>query len=85
MKKQAPQLLLSEHLQQFIKASVSGRRLTPSGKRISKGTITNYFHAQQLISEFEIKYAAKIRIQLLHRASMRMLKREKNYWTRFFT
>ena len=39
----------------FIKASASGRRLTPSGKRISKGTIANYFHAQQLISEFETK------------------------------
>jgi len=84
MKKQAPQLLLSEHMHHFIKASSSGRRLTQSGKRISKGTIANYTYALRLIEEFENKYEMKIRIQLLHRTSMRILKREKNYWSRFF-
>jgi integrase len=85
MKKAAPQLLLTEHFQQFIKASVSGRRLTPSGKRITEGTIVNYKYALRLIEEFETKQETKIRIQLLHRASMRTLQREKNYWSRFFT
>ncbi len=84
MKKQAPQLFLSEHLQKFIKSSLSGRRLTPSGKRITKGTICNYIHTHRLIEEFEIRYITKIRIQLLHRASLRTLQREKNYWKRFF-
>lgn len=84
MKKTAPQLFLKEHLQKFIKASFSGRRLSASGKRITKGTINNYSHTIKLIDEFENKYFTKIRIQLLHRASLRNLQREKNYWTRFF-
>lgn len=85
MKKTAPQLILSDHLQQFIKASISGRRLTSSGKKISKGTIVNYCYALRHITEFENKYEMRIRIQLLHRASMRTLQREKHYWLRFFT
>ncbi|MGB3155845.1 MAG: hypothetical protein WBB06_14660, partial [Chitinophagaceae bacterium] len=85
MKRSAPQLLLSENFQQFIRASATGRRLTPSGKRITKGTLVNYWYALRLVNEFENKYETKIRIQLLHRASMRTLQREKNYWSRFFT
>jgi integrase len=79
-----PQLQFKEQFSQFIKASRSGRRLTPSGKRITKGTITNYQHVYKLIEEFENKSTDKLRIQLLHRASMRALQREKNYWKRFF-
>jgi len=84
MKRSSPQLLLLEQLNQFIKASVSGRRLTPSGKRITKGTITNYLHVYRLIEKFEARSENKLRIQMLHRASMRTLQREKNYWNRFF-
>lgn len=84
MKKQSPQLDVTECLRQFIKASVSGRRLTPRGKRITKGTVTNYVYAKKLIDEFENKNNCKLRIQLLHRASLRTLLREKNYWVRFF-
>lgn len=84
MKKQASQLFLSEHLEKFIKSSLSGRRLTPSGKKITKGTISNYKHTLRLIEEFETRFLVKFRIQLLHRASLRTLQREKNYWKRFF-
>lgn len=83
MKRTTPQLLVSEHFQQFIRASSSGRRLTPSGKRITKGTITNYQYVYKLIDEYEITSGNKLRIQLLHRAAMRTLQREKNYWNRF--
>jgi integrase len=82
--KKSPQLQFTDHFLQFIKASKSGRRLTPSGKRITKGTITNYEHVYNLIEVFESKSTDKLRIQLLHRASMRILQREKNYWKRFF-
>jgi integrase len=82
--KKSPQLQFTDHFLQFIKASKSGRRLTPSGKRITKGTITNYEHVYDLIEVFESKLTDKLRIQLLHRASMRILQREKNYWKRFF-
>jgi integrase len=84
MKRSAPQLVLAEQFNLFIKASISGRRLTPSGKRITKGTVTNYLYVQRLLQEFEQKNAIQLRIQLLHRASMRTLQREKNYWARFF-
>jgi integrase len=84
MKRSSPQLLLLEQLNQFIKASTSGRRLTPSGKRITKGTITNYKHVYRLIDEYQNNSGNKLRIQLLHKASMRTLQREKNYWNRFF-
>lgn len=84
MKRTSPQLILVERFTQFVKASANGRRLTASGKRISKGTITNYFFVQRLLQEYEKKYSVHIRIQLLHKASMRTLQREKNYWKRFF-
>lgn len=84
MKKQTPQLDLLKTFTQFIRVSQSGRRLTPSGKRITKGTIVNYWYAHKLLAEYEDKEKTKIHIQLLHRASLRMLQREKNYWHRFF-
>ena len=42
MKKTSPELPLCGHFNQFIKVSINGRRLTASGKRITKGTIVNY-------------------------------------------
>src|SRR6185503_10279052 len=80
----SPQLNLLENFTQFIKSSNSGRRLTPSGKRITRGTVTNYLYVRKLIDEYETKYSIKLRIQLLHRGSLRMIQREKNYWNRFF-
>lgn len=85
MNKQFPQLLLSEQMHHFIKASCSGKRLNPSGKRITKGTITNYQYALDLLLEYEERYSVKVRILLLHRASVRIMQKEKNYWARFFT
>ncbi|HYM93111.1 MAG TPA: tyrosine-type recombinase/integrase [Chitinophagaceae bacterium] len=84
MKKTTPQLLLVEQFSQFVKVSARGRRLTPSGKRIARGTIMNYRYVQLLLNEFEQKNHRQLRIQLLHRASMRLLQRERNYWARFF-
>jgi integrase len=84
MKRSVPQLLLTEQFIRFIKSSASGRRLTPSGKRITRGTITNYGYTLRLLQEYEAANGDKLRIQLLHRVSMRVLQREKNYWARFF-
>ena len=58
--------------------------MTTSGKRIARGTITNYLHVYNLLEVFESKSTDKLRVQLLHRAPMRTLQREKNYWKRFF-
>ena len=84
MKRATPQIFVSDYFQQFIKASVSGRRLTASCKRITLGTITNYRYTQRLLLEFEAKTGIPLRIQLLHRASMRTLQKERNYWARFY-
>ncbi|MCB9056817.1 MAG: tyrosine-type recombinase/integrase [Chitinophagales bacterium] len=78
------QLFFREQFSRFIAASRSGRRLSASGKRIKKGTIINYEHALRLIIKFEEKTSRLLHIQLLHRASMRSLQKEKNYWQRFY-
>jgi integrase len=75
---------LIQQFDYFIKHSASGRRRTPSGKKIAEGTITGYRHVLLLLKEYEQENKIQICIQLLHRASLRTLKREKNYWSRFF-
>lgn len=84
MKKTAPQIALLTYFKMFIQASASGRRQTPSGKKVSAGTIRAYQYAMQLLQEFETKKGIGLRLQLLHRASLPMLQKEKNYWSRFF-
>lgn len=84
MKTTAPQVQLTKYFRQFIQASASGRRYSASGKRISKGTISNYLYALRLLNEYETRYGTALRIQLLHRAPLRVLQKEKNYWARFF-
>ena len=84
MKKTAPQIALLPYFKMFIQASASGRRQTPAGKKISAGTIQGYQYAMRLLQEFETKKGIELRIQLLHRASLRTLQKEKNYWSRFF-
>ncbi|MES2432178.1 MAG: site-specific integrase [Bacteroidota bacterium] len=79
------ELLLSEQFKKFITACSTGRKLGATGKRVTKGTIINYTYAQKLLIDFEAKYNLKLRIQLLHRASIRMLQKEKNYWSKFYT
>jgi integrase len=37
-----------------------------------------------LLKEYEQDNTIQLRVQLVHRASLRTLKREKNYWSRFF-
>lgn len=68
----------------FLQASANGRRLTPSGKKITKGTIRSYHYTMLLLQQFETAKGIELRIQLLHRASLRTLQKEKNYWSRFF-
>jgi integrase len=85
MKKTTPQIMVIPHFKMFVQASISGRRLTPSGKKITSGTIRSYQYALRLLQEYETKKEVTLRIQLLHRASLRTLQKEKNYWARFFT
>ena len=78
------QLLLIPEFRKFIIASNSGRRLMPSGKKVRKGTLTQYDCVLLLLEEFEQSLPEPLRIQLLHRASIRLLQKERKYWMRFF-
>lgn len=84
MKSYSRQIPLIPEFQKFISASSSGRRLMVSGKKVRSGTVALYRCAFLLLQEFEAGQGSPLRIQLLHRASLRMLQKEKNYWMRFF-
>ena len=77
-------LLLLPLFQKFIAVSFSGRRVTPSGKRISKAAITQYKLVFKLLVEFEQLQTTPLYIQLLNKTSQRILFSEKFYWKRFF-
>ncbi len=71
-------------MEKFITATATGRRLMPSGKRIRSRTIEQYRHVCKLLRQFEAQQQETLRIQLLHRSTLRHLQQEKNYWKRFF-
>ena len=84
MKKIPHQLLLVSEFRKFIAASSSGRRLMSSGKKIRSGTIEQYECVFLLLEQFEKLQDEPLRITLLNRATLRLIQKEKNYWTRFF-
>jgi len=77
------QILMLPEFEKFMKASSTGRRLMPSGKKVKKGTIIQYKCAYTLLSEFEKSQKESLHIQLLFKNSMRLIQKEKNYWARF--
>ena len=76
--------MLLPAFEKFIIASTNGRRLTASGKRLTKGSVEQYKCVYKLLSEFENNHLIPIRIRLIHRSSLRELQKEKLYWKRFF-
>ena len=70
--------------EKFIAALATGRRLTPAGKRLSKGTITNYKFTLKLLVEFEHLQQIKLRLSVLTKASVKVLQTEKKYWMKFY-
>lgn len=84
MKKVLREVLLLPGLQKFITASVTGRRLMPSGKKIKSGTIEQYQYVYYLLECFEKQQEKAFRIQILNRSSLRNIQKEKGYWARFF-
>lgn len=84
MKKESLQILLLPEFQKFITASTTGRRLMPSGKKVRVGTIQQYSSVFVLLQAFEKSGNTPLRIQLLHRASLRLIQKEGHYWVRFF-
>lgn len=84
MKKICKQLLLLPEFHKFITASTTGRRLMPSGKKIRNGTIEQYQLVCHLLHEFENRQQIPLRIQLITTTAIRTIRKEKNYWERFF-
>jgi integrase len=84
MKSAPRQILLLPEFRKFITASSTGRRLMPSGKKVRSGTIQQYHCVLLLLQKFEQLQTDPIRIQFIHKASLRLLQKEKNYWARFF-
>ena len=77
-------LLFAAEFEKFITVSAGGRRVLPSGKRLSPGTSEQYRMVCRLLREYEQRIGCSVRIALLHRCSMQIIRQEKNYWKRFF-
>lgn len=78
------QLPLLPLFQKLITESSSGRRVTPSGKKICKEAVVQYKFVFKLLQQFEQLQTQPLHIQLLNKSSQRILQREKLYWKRFF-
>ena len=78
------ELILVKEYQKFITASVSGRRLTSSGKKITEGRIFNYVYTKKLLEEYEVSYHQILRVVIINKASLITLQKEKNYWMKFY-
>jgi len=55
MKTTPPPLPVAKYFKEFIHASVSGSRYPAPGKRISKGTISNYLYVLCFLNEYETR------------------------------
>lgn len=69
--------------EKFIKDSKTGRRLQPSGKRLSHGTIANYGNTLRLVRTFSEAKGFPMRIRPVKHLHSRELGKEKNYWKKF--
>ncbi len=78
------ELLFVPEFEKFIAALSSGRRLTPSGKRLSEGTIINYKFTLKLLIEYEHLQQIKLRVNVFAKTSLKTLQTEKKYWMKFF-
>jgi site-specific recombinase XerD len=70
--------------QKFISDSKKGRRLQPNGKRISVGTVQNYYYTYLLLQRFCQEKQFNLRIHSTRRLHQRQLATEKNYWKKFY-
>jgi integrase len=71
-------------LEKFISDSKKGKRLQPNGKKISTGTITNYFYCKSLLKKFCEEKSFHLRFREERRLNRRELEIEKNFWKKFY-
>lgn len=84
MPKAVSQLVFLAAFRSFISASKTGRRLTASKKRLTPGSVEQYYCVERLIVEWEEKTGQPIRILLMKKQSLSLIAREKAYWARFY-
>ena len=70
--------------ERFINDSKRGKRLQPNGKRISAGTVQNYYYTSLLLRRFCHEKKFDLRIRSVKRLNQRQLNTEKNYWKKFY-
>jgi len=68
----------------FIQESKSGKRLQPNGKRISKGTIENYYYTCKLVRKYCETTKTDLRIRPVRGLRESEIKAEAKYWKRFY-
>jgi len=78
-----PTISLQDALQQFISASVSGKRKMPSVRKISAAVITHYKHVLALVQAFQQQSGQNY--QLTHHRHIRQAQAAKTagYWQKF--
>jgi integrase len=70
--------------ERFIRDSQKGRRRQPNGKRLCRGTITNYRMALKLLQSFALAKSFPLRIRIVAQLNRRERLVEKNYWKKFY-
>ncbi len=73
-----------DYYDRFIKASETGRRTLPNGKRLSKGTIENYENTRRLLDRFVKEKQFILRLRIINGNNRRILTSEMNYWKKFY-
>lgn len=82
--RQKKELCFFQLFEKFIKDSQKGRRLQPSGKRLSRGTINNYGCTLRLLRAFSQSKGFALRIRPLKYLNSQELLKERNYWKKFY-
>lgn len=80
-KKEFPLLELYKN---FIRDSRNGKRLQPNGKRITKGTVSNYSNTLKLLTEFSGKTGFALRVRSVRKLTTKETELEKRYWKSFY-
>lgn len=69
----------------FIADSKNSKRLQPNGKKLSPGTIKNYYFTKSLLATYCAKKNRTLRIKEERYLNHKERLREKGYWKKFYT
>jgi site-specific recombinase XerD len=78
------ELCFLQLFKRFVRDSKNGKRLQPNGKRISKGTISNYSNTLNLLTAFSRNKLFILRIRSIRKLTVREIESERNYWKKFY-